>query len=93
LPAALRLGRPAGPVAAGGPEITAEAGPPYIVTHGERGRVRGPARKKRERGGEHHPGRPAGLREQGYGGMVNIGTNLLQNPVVPYYDWTGLVKD
>jgi len=25
--------------------------------------------------------------------MVNIGTNLLQNPVVPYHDYTGLVMD
>jgi hypothetical protein len=86
----------AGPLARlrrGGPEITAEAGPPYTVTHGEWGRVRGPARRKRERGAEHHPGRRAGLREQGYGRMVNIGTNLLQNPVVPYHDYTGLVMD
>ena len=29
-----------------------------------------------------------GLREQGYGRIVNIGTNLFQNPVVPYHDYT-----
>jgi 3-oxoacyl-[acyl-carrier protein] reductase len=29
-----------------------------------------------------------GLREQGFGRIVNIGTNLFQNPVVPYHDYT-----
>lgn len=29
-----------------------------------------------------------GLREQGGGRIVNIGTNLFQNPVVPYHDYT-----
>ena len=28
------------------------------------------------------------MREQGFGRVVNIGTNLLQNPVVPYHDYT-----
>lgn len=28
------------------------------------------------------------LREQGYGRIVNIGTKLFQNPVVPYHDYT-----
>ncbi|MDR5901093.1 3-oxoacyl-ACP reductase [Halomonas icarae] len=30
----------------------------------------------------------AGMREQGGGRIVNIGTNLFQNPVVPYHDYT-----
>lgn len=29
-----------------------------------------------------------GMREAGYGRVVNIGTNLFQNPVVPYHDYT-----
>lgn len=29
-----------------------------------------------------------GMRESGYGRVVNIGTNLFQNPVVPYHDYT-----
>ena len=29
-----------------------------------------------------------GMREQGFGRIVNIGTNLFQNPVVPYHDYT-----
>lgn len=28
------------------------------------------------------------MREQGFGRVVNIGTNLFQNPVVPYHDYT-----
>jgi 3-oxoacyl-[acyl-carrier protein] reductase len=28
------------------------------------------------------------LQEQGFGRIVNIGTNLFQNPVVPYHDYT-----
>lgn len=30
----------------------------------------------------------AGMREVGFGRIVNIGTNLFQNPVVPYHDYT-----
>lgn len=30
----------------------------------------------------------AGMREIGFGRIVNIGTNLFQNPVVPYHDYT-----
>ncbi len=30
----------------------------------------------------------AGMREQGGGRIINIGTNLFQNPVVPYHDYT-----
>lgn len=29
-----------------------------------------------------------GMREQGFGRVINIGTNLVQNPVVPYHDYT-----
>ncbi|WP_294564751.1 3-oxoacyl-ACP reductase [uncultured Arthrobacter sp.] len=29
-----------------------------------------------------------GMREQGSGRIINIGTNLFQNPVVPYHDYT-----
>jgi 3-oxoacyl-[acyl-carrier protein] reductase len=29
-----------------------------------------------------------GMRARGYGNVVNIGTNLFQNPVVPYHDYT-----
>lgn len=29
-----------------------------------------------------------GLREAGFGRIINIGTNLFQNPVVPYHDYT-----
>lgn len=29
-----------------------------------------------------------GMREQGAGRIINIGTNLFQNPVVPYHDYT-----
>ncbi|WP_104108530.1 3-oxoacyl-ACP reductase [Arthrobacter sp. N199823] len=29
-----------------------------------------------------------GLKEAGFGTIVNIGTNLFQNPVVPYHDYT-----
>ena len=29
-----------------------------------------------------------GMRAQGFGRIVNIGTNLFQNPVVPYHDYT-----
>ncbi|MCP3427060.1 3-oxoacyl-ACP reductase [Rothia sp. AR01] len=29
-----------------------------------------------------------GMREQGFGRVVNIGTNLFQHPVVPYHDYT-----
>ncbi|MDS1141245.1 3-oxoacyl-ACP reductase [Pusillimonas sp. SM2304] len=29
-----------------------------------------------------------GMREQGFGRIINIGTNLFQNPVVPYHDYT-----
>ncbi len=29
-----------------------------------------------------------GLRQQGFGRIINIGTNLFQNPVVPYHDYT-----
>ncbi|WP_105032187.1 3-oxoacyl-ACP reductase [Arthrobacter ruber] len=29
-----------------------------------------------------------GMREQGFGRVINIGTNLFQNPVVPYHDYT-----
>ena len=28
------------------------------------------------------------MREQGFGRIVNVGTNLFQNPVVPYHDYT-----
>ena len=30
----------------------------------------------------------AGMRQHGFGRIVNIGTNLFQNPVVPYHDYT-----
>lgn len=30
----------------------------------------------------------AGMRELGFGRVINIGTNLFQNPVVPYHDYT-----
>ena len=30
----------------------------------------------------------AGMRELGFGRIVNVGTNLFQNPVVPYHDYT-----
>ena len=30
----------------------------------------------------------AGMRELGFGRIINIGTNLFQNPVVPYHDYT-----
>lgn len=30
----------------------------------------------------------AGMREVGFGRVVNVGTNLFQNPVVPYHDYT-----
>lgn len=30
----------------------------------------------------------AGMAEQGFGRIINIGTNLFQNPVVPYHDYT-----
>lgn len=30
----------------------------------------------------------SGMREAGFGRVVNIGTNLFQNPVVPYHDYT-----
>lgn len=30
----------------------------------------------------------AGMREQGGGRIINVGTNLFQNPVVPYHDYT-----
>jgi 3-oxoacyl-[acyl-carrier protein] reductase len=29
-----------------------------------------------------------GMRQQGFGRIINIGTNLFQNPVVPYHDYT-----
>lgn len=29
-----------------------------------------------------------GMRSQGFGRIVNVGTNLFQNPVVPYHDYT-----
>lgn len=29
-----------------------------------------------------------GMRTQGFGRIINIGTNLFQNPVVPYHDYT-----
>lgn len=29
-----------------------------------------------------------GMRAQGFGRIVNVGTNLFQNPVVPYHDYT-----
>lgn len=29
-----------------------------------------------------------GMRESGFGRIVNVGTNLFQNPVVPYHDYT-----
>ena len=29
-----------------------------------------------------------GMRTQGFGRIVNVGTNLFQNPVVPYHDYT-----
>lgn len=29
-----------------------------------------------------------GMREQGFGRIINIGSNLFQNPVVPYHDYT-----
>lgn len=29
-----------------------------------------------------------GMRERGFGRIINIGTNLFQNPVVPYHDYT-----
>lgn len=29
-----------------------------------------------------------GMREAGFGRVVNVGTNLFQNPVVPYHDYT-----
>jgi 3-oxoacyl-[acyl-carrier protein] reductase len=29
-----------------------------------------------------------GMRERGFGRVVNVGTNLFQNPVVPYHDYT-----
>ena len=29
-----------------------------------------------------------GMKEAGFGTIVNIGTNLFQNPVVPYHDYT-----
>jgi 3-oxoacyl-[acyl-carrier protein] reductase len=29
-----------------------------------------------------------GMREAGFGRIVNVGTNLFQNPVVPYHDYT-----
>jgi len=29
-----------------------------------------------------------GMRAQGFGRVINIGTNLFQNPVVPYHDYT-----
>ena len=29
------------------------------------------------------------MEEQGYGKIINVGTNLVYNPVVPYYDYTG----
>lgn len=30
----------------------------------------------------------AGMRQAGFGRVINIGTNLFQNPVVPYHDYT-----
>ncbi|MGO2132025.1 MAG: 3-oxoacyl-ACP reductase [Halomonas sp.] len=30
----------------------------------------------------------SGMREQGFGRIINVGTNLFQNPVVPYHDYT-----
>jgi 3-oxoacyl-[acyl-carrier protein] reductase len=30
----------------------------------------------------------SGMREAGFGRIINIGTNLFQNPVVPYHDYT-----
>ncbi len=30
----------------------------------------------------------AGMRSAGFGRIINIGTNLVQNPVVPYHDYT-----
>ena len=30
----------------------------------------------------------AGMREAGVGRIINVGTNLVQNPVVPYHDYT-----
>ncbi|ART80485.1 3-oxoacyl-ACP reductase [Oceanisphaera avium] len=30
----------------------------------------------------------SGMREAGFGRIVNVGTNLFQNPVVPYHDYT-----
>ncbi|MBP6019136.1 MAG: 3-oxoacyl-ACP reductase [Burkholderiaceae bacterium] len=30
----------------------------------------------------------AGMKELGFGRIVNVGTNLFQNPVVPYHDYT-----
>ncbi|HEX7386345.1 MAG TPA: 3-oxoacyl-ACP reductase [Castellaniella sp.] len=29
-----------------------------------------------------------GMRRQGFGRVINVGTNLFQNPVVPYHDYT-----
>ena len=29
-----------------------------------------------------------GMRANGYGRVINVGTNLFQNPVVPYHDYT-----
>ena len=30
----------------------------------------------------------SGMQKQGFGRIINIGTNLFQNPVVPYHDYT-----
>jgi 3-oxoacyl-[acyl-carrier protein] reductase len=30
----------------------------------------------------------SGMREMGFGRIINVGTNLFQNPVVPYHDYT-----
>ena len=30
------------------------------------------------------------MAEQGFGRFINIGTNLFQNPVVPYHDYTAI---
>ncbi|GJJ14103.1 hypothetical protein Clacol_008360 [Clathrus columnatus] len=34
-----------------------------------------------------------GMRECGFGRIINIGSNLVQNPVVPYHDYTAYVEN
>ena len=78
-------------------EVTGAFGAPTTVVHNALAdfAFNGDARKKLAQTGLRgalnliHAVRP-GMAEQGFGRIVHIGTNLFQNPVVPYHDYTAI---